>query len=137
MRLLVAIDGSDCSLRAADFAAKLAAESRSSLTILNVIPQVKTDTEDLIILMKEELGTPEKAGKKYLARAEEAAKAHGVSPKLLLKEGDPVTVILDESEGFDMIIAGTHGRGKVEKILLGSISTGLIHRSKIPVTVVH
>jgi nucleotide-binding universal stress UspA family protein len=137
MRLLVAIDGSNCSLRAVDFAAKLAAESGSSLTVLNVIPRVKTTTEDLIILMKEELGDPKKAGEKYLERANEKAQEHGITPDLILREGDPAKVILEESADFDLIIAGTHGRGKVEKILLGSVSTALIHKSKVPVTVVH
>ena len=136
MKILVAIDGSECSVRAVEFAAKLASVSGSAMRVLNVVPHVKTTKEDLIILMKEELGSPEKAGKKYLDYAKEVAQKEGVTPEIILKEGNPPDVIIEESAGFDLLVVGSHGKGAFDELLMGSISRKIVHRAKIPVTVV-
>jgi nucleotide-binding universal stress UspA family protein len=136
MRILVAIDGSECSIRAAGFASKLASESNSTLAILHVIPKIETTKEDLIILLKEEIGDPKKAGEKYLDRAKEKAARQGIAPDLILREGNPADEILKEVEGFDLVVVGSHGKGAIDRILLGSISSKLVHRSTVPVMVV-
>lgn len=136
MKILVAIDGSECSVRAVEFAASLASMTGSTMGILNVIPHVKTTKEDLIILMKEELGTPEKAGKKYLDHARELSEKAGVTPELILKEGNPPDIIIEESAAYDLLVVGSHGKGAFDEILLGSISRKIVHRATIPVTVV-
>ncbi|NOZ77209.1 MAG: universal stress protein [Euryarchaeota archaeon] len=136
MRVLVAVDGSEYSLRAVEFAARLAKESNSALAVIHVVPHVKSTKEDLITLMKEELGNIRKAGEKYLERAREEAREHGVSPELILKEGDPVELILETAGDYDLIVAGTKGKGRVEKLILGSVSSALVDRSPAPVTVV-
>jgi nucleotide-binding universal stress UspA family protein len=49
--------------------------------------------------------------------------------------GDPVAEIISyaEKENCGFIVMGTHGRKGLERILLGSITAGVISRSKIPV----
>ena len=136
MKILVAIDGSECSVRAVEFAAKLTSISGSAMSVLNVVPHVKTTKEDLIILMKEELGSPEKAGQKYLDHAKEVAQKEGVTPETILKEGNPPDVIIEESAGYDLLVVGSHGKGAFDELLIGSISRKVVHRAKVPVTVV-
>ncbi len=51
--------------------------------------------------------------------------------------GKPVQVLLDFSErvGAGMIAAGSHGYSRMERLLLGSVSTGLVRNSRCPVLV--
>lgn len=37
----------------------------------------------------------------------------------------------------DLIVMGTHGRGGLRHILMGSVAEGVIHRTKTPVLLVH
>jgi nucleotide-binding universal stress UspA family protein len=51
--------------------------------------------------------------------------------------GDPADEIVGVAEeiGADLIILGCHERGTVERILLGSVSTRLLHEARCPVLV--
>jgi nucleotide-binding universal stress UspA family protein len=62
----------------------------------------------------------------------------GVEAKALLVRGPTVDTILAmaEKEAADLIIVGSHGRGMVAEIFMGSVSQGLIRAGKVPVTVV-
>jgi nucleotide-binding universal stress UspA family protein len=45
--------------------------------------------------------------------------------------------LFDLSTHAQMIVVGCRGHGKVERILLGSVSAGLIHHAHCPVAVIH
>jgi nucleotide-binding universal stress UspA family protein len=136
MKILVTTDGSEGSENAIRFAAKLAAESNSSITLLHVIPKVKTTKEDIITLLKEEIGSPEKAGKKYLKEGSKAADEFGIKADTKLLDGDPLEKILKEADSHDLVVTGSQGLGAIDRFLLGSVSSELVHKSKTPVLVV-
>lgn len=136
MKILIAIDGSEGSKKAIKFASNLAKESDSSVTLLHVIPKIETTKEEIIILLKEEIGSSEKAGKRYLEDGKKIAEESGIKAETKLLEGHEVEEILKESENFDLIVTGSQGKGKVDKFLLGSVSSDLVHKSKVPVLVV-
>lgn len=52
--------------------------------------------------------------------------------------GQPSRAIVEfaEEHGVDQIVMGSHGRGGVSRILLGSVAETVVRRSPIPVTVV-
>jgi len=52
--------------------------------------------------------------------------------------GTPVAEILGLAEdvGADLIICGSHGRGAVGRLLLGSVSTAVLHGARCPVLIV-
>lgn len=136
MKILVATDGSEGSEKAIRFASKLASESQSSVTLLHVTPKIETTKEELITLLKEEIGSTEEAGTKYLEAGKKIAQEIGVEAETKLQGGDEVDEILKEGERHDLIVIGSQGRGKVDRFLLGSVSSELVHKSKIPVLVV-
>ncbi len=137
MKILVGTDGSICSEKAIDFAANLASKTSSPLTILHVVPHVPSTKEDLIELIKEELGSPEEIGQQYLEKGMEISKKHGVDAGWKLLTGYPAEEILNEAEKkkYGLIVVGSTGKGRINEFLLGSVSSKLVHHSKIPVLV--
>ena len=61
-----------------------------------------------------------------------------VTARAVLRVGEPVRSILDEAQDWDadLIVVGTHGRGFVGRAILGSVSEGILRRSRSSVLVV-
>jgi len=64
------------------------------------------------------------------------AKGHAV--RTLLVPGPTVQTILEQAEKLDaeLIVMGSHGRGKLFDLVVGSVSAGVIRKSRVPVLVV-
>ena len=64
------------------------------------------------------------------------AKGHTVDT--LLVPGPTVQTILEQAEKLDadVIVMGSHGRGKLFDLVVGSVSAGVIRKSPVPVLVV-
>lgn len=74
-----------------------------------------------------------------IAIAAQQAHAAGVERvSTHISEGNPVDAIttLAKESHADLIVMGTHGRGGVERLLLGSTTEGVTRRSLVPVMVV-
>ncbi|KAA8961634.1 universal stress protein [Mycobacterium sp.] len=54
-----------------------------------------------------------------------------------LISGAPVPALVDLSTRADMIVVGSRGNGPVKRLLLGSVSNGLVHHAHCPVAVIH
>ncbi|MDH3633382.1 MAG: universal stress protein [Gammaproteobacteria bacterium] len=62
----------------------------------------------------------------------------GLEATALLVHGPTVEVILKEASDLDvdMIVVGSHGRGAVYHLIMGSVSEGILHKSRCPVLIV-
>jgi nucleotide-binding universal stress UspA family protein len=65
-------------------------------------------------------------------------RAIGVAVSFLVWTGDPGESIVSaaEAEGADLVVVGTHGRGTIGRLLLGSVSDYVVRRAPCPVLVV-
>jgi nucleotide-binding universal stress UspA family protein len=54
-------------------------------------------------------------------------------------EGAPAQRIVDcvRADGHDLIVMGSHGRGRLAGALVGSVSQQVVHHSPVPVLVCH
>ena len=129
-KILVAYDASPASNRAVSMAAEIAEKFGSDLTITYVIrdmqvpPQVKRmaeiekirgDTEDLLRAVAESA----------LRDAKTRAEKKGVKKvQTSVGHGDPANAILQAAkrQNADLVVIGTRGLGKVQGMLLGSVS---------------
>lgn len=68
----------------------------------------------------------------------ETLREGGLAVTALLIQGPTVEVILQEAGKLeaDMIVVGTHGHGAAYDLIVGSISSGIIRKSTVPVLVV-
>lgn len=89
------------------------------------------DVAPILRGIKEEIGV-------VLDRAvASAAKKHVDCEKLIL-EGDPLTEFLEiaQKRNANLIIVGSHGRGGLQRLFLGSFAEHVVRRSHCPVLVV-
>jgi nucleotide-binding universal stress UspA family protein len=144
--ILVAVDGSESSDRALDFALELAEKFSSALTVLNVsevtaigvIPQEPTTfpVGNMAILNRD----LRKIHEEILSKAVSYAKAvkPGLVVSSMLRNGEPALEIVNvaKDEGFGVIVVGHKGSGRVRELFLGSISEKVAHLAPCPVVIV-
>jgi nucleotide-binding universal stress UspA family protein len=78
-------------------------------------------------------------GDRLLADARARAERLGVSRRMLVLNGDPVSSITGAARErlCDLIVAGAEPRNAVMRILTGSVIPGLITQAPVPVLVCH
>jgi nucleotide-binding universal stress UspA family protein len=74
----------------------------------------------------------------YLAKIEEGLRADGFTVNAVLACGEPAQHILEtaQQEQCDLIAMSTHGHRGLSDIILGSVSSEVRHRTRIPVLTV-
>lgn len=50
--------------------------------------------------------------------------------------GDPAHVLVGQAAKGELLVVGSHGRGRAKEALLGSVSHGCAHQTKVPVAIV-
>ncbi|MCF6313604.1 MAG: universal stress protein [Verrucomicrobiales bacterium] len=68
----------------------------------------------------------------------DALKKRGVEATGYMREGDTVHALLEftQQREASMLVIGSHGKGFVERLLLGSVAEGIIRHATLPVVVV-
>ena len=134
LNILVAVDGSDCSLRALEQAADLARTQNSLLTLITVAPPVPTYIMFAGMrpdAVQEEL---DKWASRILARAV-AALPDDLPVHAVAHRGHAGRDIVKELErgSYDLLVLGSRGRGRAREGLFGSIN-GYVHfHSPVPI----
>lgn len=55
--------------------------------------------------------------------------------RCLLRSGDPGTQILQEADGYDLLVVATHGRTGVSRVVMGSVAEHVTRQADIPTLV--
>ena len=136
-QIVVAYDGSPPAARALDFAAQLAEAFHSSLTLVHVV-QIPMSTPEAIPAWGELLLTEERAGRVLLQEALKSIRKRRIKVETEVVLGDPADKVteLASREGVDLVAAGTTGKHALKRVLLGSVTTRLLHICTKPLLVV-
>lgn len=137
--VLCPTDFSDISARAEHYAAALARHYDAALHLLHVDPPmpVMAPYGEIPVDARMFEEQREVAGAE-LAAAADRARARGLRVDTTMKGGHPAREILalaDKAQ-VDMLVIGTHGRGGVEHLLLGSVAEKIVRKATCPVLVV-
>lgn len=136
--LLVPVDYAGCAYAVAEHAARMAAAFDSDVVLLHVIePPAGVHPDDPIE------GAPALAAIEAEARTELEAIAtvfpNPARVRVLLRVGHPVSGVLTAARETraSLIVMGTHGRGGLRRLLLGSVAERVVRESPTPVLVIH
>jgi nucleotide-binding universal stress UspA family protein len=75
---------------------------------------------------------------KVASAAAEQARAAGLDTRIATRRGNTVEQIcaVAEERNAELIVLGTHGWGALQRMVFGSVSTGVVHHAPCPVLVV-
>ncbi|MEW5813342.1 MAG: universal stress protein [Actinomycetota bacterium] len=137
--IVVGVDNSPSSQAALEWAAREATLHGAPLTLLYAAPPPVSVWPAAPVpagLLEWQL----QVGKEILADAEQTAKdiTHGSVPVRSEFTAAPATAgLVEASRTAKLVVVGSRGRGALARTMLGSVSTGLVHRAHGPVAVVH
>ncbi len=136
-RVLIPVDGSECSVRAVKFLVRKSGLYSEPLDIhlLNVqhpfpgtIQGVQTQAKQF----------HQEEGEKALASARKLLDAAGIKYRLEVVVGEVAEAIAHyaREKDIEQIVMGTHGWGAVKGLLMGSVATKVLHLVGVPVLLV-
>jgi nucleotide-binding universal stress UspA family protein len=146
-KILVAIDGSEISMKAAVYAMDIVKKNKSQLIALTVLDistprRISSSFITAPTYGLKELEEKRKEAQQWLDKFEKlAAKENNVKLKSEIIE-DPISrvgsAIVDyaERENVDLIVIGSRGRTGFKKMLLGSVASDVVTYAYCPVMVV-
>lgn len=139
--ILVAVDGSEGSRRAAAFAREIAEAVGARMTLLHVLEPIPVANLGFAEFygVTHRQPTDEEMAQLHKAIHEMAAGFPADRVEEVIEYGEPADVIVSQAEarGADLIVMGARGMGAVGRFLVGSVSDRVVHHARRNVTVVH
>ncbi len=147
-RILVAVDGSENSKRAARIAIELAVKFGAKLDVLHVVPRLTYESTPMSLTRAavpptgygQVYAEAHKEAEKYVGDIVSEAHAGGIVARgdVLENRASIVETIVgySKSEEADLIVTGTRGQGGFKKLLIGSVSSGVVAHAECPVLIV-
>lgn len=139
-RVIVPTDFSDCSEQAWALAQRLAAAVGSELILAHVLVEAPLYSEGPFTV--ERTRHVFEQARNWVAENLEkwaaGAKGKGLRARTVMRTGAPYREIVDlaTDERADLVIIGTHGRGGVNRALLGSVADRVVRLAPCPVLTV-
>lgn len=139
---MVAIDGSEHSIKAAEYALNVAKTYGATLHAVTItyIPESYHVKQEEVLDQPRQISENMDDAKKWFERFNQNAKENNVQLRTeLINSHRPVDYVLleyAEKENIDLIVVGTRGRSGFKKLLLGSIASGVVTYAHCPVLVV-
>jgi len=136
---LIPMDGSDNALRAVDHVIRAAAQASAKPEIFLVNVQHPLSGDVTTFVNREVVQDfHREEGRKALAAAQQKLDAAGLPYTHHILVGEPALLICEfaKTHGCDQIIMGTRGLGTIGGMLLGSVTTKVVHLCDIPVVLV-
>lgn len=138
-KILLPVDGSEGSARAAHHVAGIAAMAKDlEVHLVNVQP-LGDDWMVRRMIKPEELMEMEREwGESAIAEARAILTAAGVNCIAHIEQGEiaPTVARLAQELSCDQIVMGTRGRSALGGLMLGSVAVKVLHLAKVPVTLV-
>lgn len=139
-KILVPCDGSPSALHAVRHAAAEAAQAgvAAEVQLLHVIePMTPVALSEAFQASRLDERFPPQAAQ-ALQPASAVLEGTAVRYTLHCRFGDPATEIAAQvrEAGCDAVVMGTHGRGALASLVIGSVATRVVHQVDVPVTLI-
>jgi nucleotide-binding universal stress UspA family protein len=137
--IVIGIDDSDFSSAACRFALEEAVLRRTTVRAVTAyrIPALAVPVEPQLINELKESERVE-AGKLIteIVRRSRTPQTQDVEVEAVAVEGAPSDVILDQARDAQLIVLGSHGKGLVRRLLLGSVGQQVLQDADRPVAII-
>lgn len=130
MKVLVPIDGSDCSFRALEFAIELVTQFEGTLQVVHITDYTGETTDQIIEQARDMLVD---AG--IESHPEIVTDTRMSNPRYANQVGKDILQIAEEQE-YDHIVMGHHGTGRIGRAVLGSAAETVIRAVEHPATII-
>lgn len=136
-RIVVPVDFTDFSRRAAEYAVMLARQFRAKVVLVHVIEPFTYDINESMWVV-DHYAALKAIGERLLDQQRKALTRKGMAVQTSLLRGAPAFEIIDEARRrrADLIVMGTHGRTGLAKVVLGSVAGRVIATARCPVMTV-
>lgn len=136
-KMLLPIDGSEFSERAFEVGVELANKLGIPVIITHIIDQSMFESMLTPVpggpyeMAKPVYDDMQEEAEAFLKGKEELCRQKGVKCDAIVRMGHPVNTILDLVKEMEigLVVLGSHGRGLVTGIALGSVSYGVVHKA--------
>ncbi len=137
-KILIPMDGSENAMRAFEYAISVARGCPTvELHLLNIQESVYEQVRD--VMSREAVDKMESETGKFILEPAKRILDNALIPNVTEVRIGPVAQgIADyaKEKGCDSIIMGTRGMGTIKTIIMGSVTTKVIHLANVPVTLV-
>jgi nucleotide-binding universal stress UspA family protein len=136
MKVLVATDGSEHSMKAVQRALELAEKQGAQVTLMSVAYYVQGNLDGMPMNIQEKLEDEARAA---LKKAKAVFDAKNIPVETVLEAGlVPANLIIAKAQDgkFDRIVIGSTGMNALERILMGSTAAKVVAHAPCEVTVV-
>lgn len=148
-KILVPVDGSDLSFKAAEYAIHLAKADNAEITALNVVEDIKQGGAiglqakyGNVSLVDAFRKVRKDSAEQWMNKISQEAKSQGVTFKSEIIDDEDATSEAGVITGYaqqhnvDLIVIGSKGRSKLDRLLTGGVTNAVVNSAKTPVLVV-
>jgi nucleotide-binding universal stress UspA family protein len=139
-RILIPLDDSHATSKVIDAAVDMASALGSRLCLLHIadIDSISIGYDLESAIGREETAKVLHREHQWLLTLEKDLKERGLDVTAILRRGEIVPEILREAQRFQpyLIVMGSHGHTGLHHLLLGSVSTGVLHGASCPVLII-
>jgi nucleotide-binding universal stress UspA family protein len=136
-RILIAVDGSPIAAHAADVGIELARSLGGEVAFIHIVDPAQNWAPETGVPAAELIKLAEQDGKRLLADLCRRATLQA-PPLEFVQVGKPASEIVKAAKDWpaDIIVIGSHGRGGIRRVLLGSVAEGVMRHAPCPALVV-
>jgi nucleotide-binding universal stress UspA family protein len=132
MKIVVGYDGSDAAKRALERAVTLAGSDGRIVVVAAAESRVHAGITEGAHLDPSEV----ERRRTDLEEANAMLSEQGIEAETIEAQGDPGDVIVKAAEDADLVVVGSRGLNPIQRLLLGSVSSKVVHRARCDVLVV-
>jgi nucleotide-binding universal stress UspA family protein len=132
MKVVVGYDGSDAAKRALDRAADLAGNHGEVVVVAAAESRASAGITEGVHLDPSEI----ERRRRDLEEAKALLSRRAIQATTIEAQGDPGDVIVQAAKNAELAVVGSRGLNPLQRLLLGSVSSKVVHRADCDVLVV-
>ena len=133
MKVVVGYDGSDHAKRALERALDIAGDGAQIVVVSSAELKVSAGAGGA---QPHTDPSVEQQRRRALDEAQSLLAERGLEGEFVEAYGDPGEVIVEAGDDADLIVVGSRGLGRLERLFIGSVSTKVVQRANCDVLVV-